>query len=308
MAWGRCHGLKSSQHLAGECFELLPAQRDVALRAADGAVRGAQVEHRLTGVVGQRHQTAVVAHRRDLVLLAGGVRVAQHAFGVDVRQPAKPPGVRRDRTVQAHARLHDDVPQRLHSPLWSGDPRWHARQDGVNPGLPPLRQDRPEGAQPLQAEKVCTERDDDGVGDEQGGAVQRPQVRADVDDGDVRADGSRRTVDDAGKGRRRAHDRWIRPGEAAGPGCGELLLEAAERQVAGQQPEPVVDLASRHGRDVADTVEDGLYGSGDARAGAGAPQRLELLLPQEAAGEVRLRVQIDDQDPSSEPAHLTERW
>lgn len=83
-----------------------------------------------------------------------------------------------------------------------------------------------------------------------------------------------------------------------------MLLEPAQRQVAGQEPQVLGDRAWDDGRDVPQAIDDRPDGVRDRQRGRWpGPHLFQLRLVQEMGGEVRLRIEVDHEDPTAQPAH-----
>ena len=140
----------------------------------------------------------------------------------------------------------------------------------LGPFLPPATQGRPEIPQALQRVKVRSQRDDDVLGGDQRGAVDRAEIRPDVDENNAGVAFQRSLLDDPPDGRKHTESTRLAV-ETIRPLARQLVFRGRECEVSHQQPYFIGNVLDVGRRNVTRSFQQRLNRSEDRLAYASDP-------------------------------------
>src|SRR6185369_10152339 len=267
--------------------ELCPKLGDRLQLAAANTVRSLQIEHRLSGDLGKRHQAGVVPKLRQapqVLVDTSGEALFEDIFmkdGWNLLHPAL--GAHR-RTVAARQILLDNITERreqMAREVLRGSSSRVALPHG-KPVAAPFLECRTDVLQALQTEKVGCQGNDHVVARQERSPAQSPQTRAHVDHHPVRFNRRSRLV-----GKEVERSSYVQGpllGRRAGPLLRQGLLESRETQVTREEPQIVCNLDEAWIEDIPCPPPDRVDTAGHCTPGDSLfllPDPGELLLAQE---------------------------
>ncbi len=200
---------------------------------------------------------------------------------------------------------HDYVAERSHVPGRQSNVQLFGFPRGaLPPGAPPFPEGRPDVSQSLQRKHVRRERNDDAIAGDQRGAVDRAEIRADVQQRQIRSE-LPSGVRDQPRERSRDAECPLVPVQTFWPLRGELVFASGECEVAHQQPDLLADFFDlRRLDDIAGALEQGGDAVVDSARVPISPQTLQPRLVEEHRAQVSLGIEVrGDDTPTEFPQH-----
>jgi len=167
--------VETSEQLPREALEVRVAVTDGLLMRTDGAVCRLQQEHGKVRFLRHGPERAVVLQVRQTVRVLlrrhGRWIASRHSIRILRRDLVDPSAIRLNGSGETDGMPHDDIAERLHVARWQFDiQRFRFTAHAPLPGLSPIPERRPHVSQPLQGKQVGSQRYDDMIAGDQGGA------------------------------------------------------------------------------------------------------------------------------------------
>ena len=211
--------------------------------AANGAVRGCQIENGLASFLRHGHEAAKVLDRCQATIVLAWHRcvgrfILQEAFGILARHPVYPLVIRFDRTTQANTVLLDNVTNRRHAAVGQGKPNLFVLTVffAQSPSFSPISEGRTKIAQALERKEICTKWNGNIVRGNQCGSIDRSKIGSDISHNHRCFHGIGTLMHHMGKcGLDTKGPAWIGLPKRVGPFRGQCVLEVCKIQIAGDQ-------------------------------------------------------------------------
>jgi len=211
--------------------------------------------------------------------------------------PGDATSVLRDRLIKLDRGLYDDVSQRAHRPGRQLQLGLRIDLESLSPLQSPVSKSRSDIAQPLKGEDVWHQRNHDVIACDQCGAVQRPEVRADINQDQVifsLSSSSHKQVPYRADDPKSAGISV----QACRPLAAQLVLKRRQTEVTDDQAETIGDLLDVDFAQSTGAIEQRPERSGNGLARtAVAPQLLEAIITEERGREIGLRIEVGGEHP-----------